>query len=130
MTAGPPEAGLTASLRRLFATLLEVAQVRLELLANELETEKLRIFDALVWAALAMIIGVTGLVLGFGFIVLLMPPELRALTMGSLVVVCLVAAALMIRLARRRLANPPGAVAATVDELRRDRAAFTADNQP
>src|SRR5574340_688003 len=107
MSAGAPEAGLTASLRRLSATLLEVAQVRLQLLANELETEKLRIFDALIWAALAMILAVTGLVLAFGFIVLLMPPELRALTMGSLIAACLVAAVLMLRTARRRLANPP-----------------------
>ncbi len=128
MSSGAPEAGLTASLRRLLATLLEVAQVRLELLANELETEKLRIFDALIWAGLAMILAVTGLVLGFGFIVLLMPPELRALTMGSLVVACLVAAALLVRVARRRLANPPGAVAAPVDQLRRDRAAVTAED--
>lgn len=128
MSAGAPGAGLTASLRRLFATLLEVAQVRLELLANELETEKLRIFDALVWAALALILAVAGLVLALGFIVLLMPPELRALAMGSLVVACLVAAALLAWVARRRLANPPGAVAATVGELRRDRDALAPDD--
>ena len=51
--AGP---GLLASLRRWVATSIEIAQVRIELFAVELEQEKLRVFDGLMWAALALLL--------------------------------------------------------------------------
>ena len=47
--------GLLASLRQLLFTLLETAQVRLELLGTELEAEKRRVLDALVFAAVALV---------------------------------------------------------------------------
>ena len=46
-----PQQGLFASLKRLLATLLEIAQVRLGLVLNELDQQKLRLFDALLIAA-------------------------------------------------------------------------------
>jgi uncharacterized membrane protein YqjE len=127
MSAGAPDAGLAASLRRLLGSLLEVAQVRLELLATEYESEKLRIFDAIVWLALALMFATGGLVLVAGFIVLSMPPSLRAATMGALALLCVVAAVWLALQARRRLADTAGPLAATVDELRRDRSEFAGD---
>ena len=127
MSAGAPDAGLVASLRRLGGTLLEVAQLRIELLSTEFESEKLRVFDALVWVALAFMFATTGLMLGVAFVVLLMPPEYRAATLGTLTLVCIAIAALLARHARRGLTNADGPVPATVDELRRDRAELGSD---
>jgi uncharacterized membrane protein YqjE len=52
-----------ASLRQLLGTLLEIAQVRLELISTEIELEKRRWFDALWLAALAFVCLALGLVL-------------------------------------------------------------------
>ena len=52
----PPGTGLMQSLRRLASTGLELIQLRLELLASELEQQKLRIFDALAWAAVGLLL--------------------------------------------------------------------------
>jgi uncharacterized membrane protein YqjE len=64
--------GLMASLRQLLGTLLEIAQVRLELISTELELEKRRWFDALWLAALAFICLALGLVLLCGTLLLLL----------------------------------------------------------
>lgn len=53
--AASPPAGLFNSLQRLLGTLLEIAQVRLDLLSAALEREKLRIFDGLLWGAVALL---------------------------------------------------------------------------
>ena len=71
--------GLMASLRQLLDTLLEIAQVRLELISTELELEKRRWFDALWLAALAFVWFAVGWLLG----------ELVCYLVGTLVV-CLV----------------------------------------
>ena len=114
------------SLRRLIATTLEIVHVRLELLAVELEQEKLRIFDGLVWAALAMLLLGTGLTLAVGLLLLLFWDGYRLAALAVLCVLFLAAGAFALRLARTRLINPAGsAVAASLDELTRDRQALT-----
>ena len=50
-----PGAGFFANVRQLLATLLETAEVRLQLLGTELEQEKRRVFAALVLAAVALV---------------------------------------------------------------------------
>ena len=116
--------GLLRSLRRLLATLLETAQLRLDLLLNELEQEKLRLYDALVWAVLAWLLIGLGLLLGAALLVLLAPEAWRALVLGGLCLACLGAGAWMLQRARLRLANPAGALAATRAELATDQAAL------
>ena len=69
--------GLLASLRQLLFTLLETAQVRLELLGTELEAEKRRVLDALVFAAVALVCLALGLVLLCGTVVLMFPDDWR-----------------------------------------------------
>lgn len=124
MGASPPGPGLAASLRRLLGTLLEVAQVRLELLSAEIESEKLRVFDALVWLVLALLCATTGMLLAIGFVVLLLPETLRGPALGVAAAIFIVAAIALARQARERLASPDGAASATIDELRRDRDAL------
>ena len=112
--------GLFESLRRLLATGLAIAQVRLDLLGNELEQEKLRLFDALAWAAVALLLLGLGLLLGAALLVALAPEAWRLLALGLLTLACLGGGAWMLNQARRRLTSPGGLLAATRAELARD----------
>lgn len=120
----PPEPGrgLFQSLQRLLATLLEIVQVRLDLAANEFEQEKLRIFDALVWAGVALLFIALGLMLGAAMLVALTPESWRPLVLALLTLACLGVGAYMFNQARLRLANPGGALPSTRAELARDQA--------
>ena len=120
----PPEPGrgLFQSLQRLLATLLDIVQVRLDLVANEFEQEKLRIFDALVWAGVALLFIALGLLLGVAMLVALTPEAWRPLVLALLTLGCLGTGAYMFTEARRRLANPAGALPASRAELAQDRA--------
>jgi uncharacterized membrane protein YqjE len=124
--APPPEPGrgLFQSLQRLLGTLLDIVQVRLDLAANEFEREKLRIFDALVWAAVALLLIALGLLLGVAMLVAMTPESWRPLVLALLTLGCLGLGAYMFSQARLRLANPGGAMPATRAELARDRAAL------
>jgi uncharacterized membrane protein YqjE len=119
-----PGAGLFQSLRRLLATALEIAQLRLDLLGNELQQEKLRIFDALAWAAVALLLLGLGLLMGAALLVALAPEAWRPLVLGLLALACLGGGAHLLNQARLRLTSPGGALAASRAELARDRAAL------
>lgn len=117
-----PRAGLLASLRGLLSTALEIAQTRLELLGNELEQEKLNLFDALWWGALALLLLLASLVLAIGFVMLLLQEQYRLPAFGVLALACAVAGIALLRHARGRLRSVGGAFAASTQELARDRA--------
>jgi uncharacterized membrane protein YqjE len=112
------------SLRRLASTGLELVQLRLELLATELEQQKLRIFDALAWAAVGLLLLGLGLLLCAGLLVALTPEPWRPLTLAVLTLGCLGGGAWMLSQARQRLTEPGGALAGSLDELARDRQAL------
>jgi uncharacterized membrane protein YqjE len=116
-----PAGGLLVSLRRLVATLLELAQVRLELIANEIEEQKLRILAGLIWAAFGVLLVGLGLVLLIGCIVLLFWDGYRLQAMAVLTLVFLAGGALALRRASAQLQSKPGAFAASVAELVQDR---------
>lgn len=115
-------AGLLASLRRLLSTALEIVQTRLELLGNELEQEKLNLFEALWWGALALLLMLVSLVLAIGAVMFVLQAPYRAPALGVFALVGLGAGVAMWRHARRRLQSLGGAFGASVRELARDRA--------
>lgn len=116
--------GLLISFKRLCATVIEIGQVRLELVANELELEKKRLFEGLLWALAALLALGVGLVLLCGFIILLFWEGYRLPAIGVLVVIFLAAAALLFSQARQRLSHPQGIFSASVNELNKDRQAL------
>ena len=113
--------GLLASVRQLVSTLLETAQVRLELLGTELEAEKRRVLDVLVLAAVALVCLSLGLVMLCATVVLLVDPAYRWAAAGAMALLMLGGALALLGLARRRLRNPLGMFHASAQELARDR---------
>jgi uncharacterized membrane protein YqjE len=113
--------GLLASVRQLVSTLLETAQVRLELLGTELEAEKRRVLDVLVLVAVALVCLSLGLVMLCATVVLLVDPAYRWAAAGAMALLMLGGALALLGLARRRLRNPLGMFHASAQELARDR---------
>lgn len=113
--------GLFASVRQLLATGVETLRVRLDLLSTEIEQEKLRLFDAVLWAGLALLLLGLGALLLCGFIVLLFWDGYRLAALGVLALLCLGGGAWLLQEARARLRAPGGPFASSVAELERDR---------
>ena len=117
--------GLMASLRQLLGTLLEILQVRLDLISTEFELEKRRWFDALWLTALAFVCIALGLVMLCGTLMLLFWEGYRLAAAAGLTVLFLGTGTLLLAQARQRLQQPGGMFSASVRELRRDRGADT-----
>ncbi len=120
MSELPHVSGLFASLRRLLGTLLEIAEVRLSLLSTEVELEKRRLFDALFWVAMAVLVLATGLVLLCAFVILLFSEGYRLPALGVMPLLFLGGGLLLLRQARQGLRSPDGMFANSVAELKRD----------
>jgi uncharacterized membrane protein YqjE len=121
--AAPP--GLFASLRRLLQHSVELAEVRLELFATELQQEKLRLLESLAWLALALLAFAIGLVLLSVFIVMLFDRPHRLAALGGVVLAYFAGAWVAWRVARAKGQGSGKPFEASLSELRRDRAALT-----
>ena len=93
---GDSRSGLLASLRRLLISGSELAEVRLQLLATELQQEKLRLLESLAWLVVAAMACCVGLLLFSLFVVLLVEPAHRLLALGVLSLAFLVGAGLVL----------------------------------
>jgi uncharacterized membrane protein YqjE len=119
------EGGLFTSLRRLLSTVLEIAQVRLALIGNEVELEKRRLFDGLLWGAIALLILGIGSALFCGFIILLFWDGYRLWAVGGMTFLFLLVGTLSLREARRRLSNPLGMFSLSLSEFAQDRSGLS-----
>lgn len=117
--------GLLASARRLAATAVGLLRTRLELLVTELEEERVRLVELLFWAAGAIFFLATGIVLLVIFVVALFWDTHRLLVLGVLTACFFTAGAGLVAGLRRRLRNRPRMLAATLDELAKDRDQLT-----
>lgn len=120
MNAQARPGGLFGSVKRLMATGLETVQVRLELLGTEIEFEKRRIFEAVLWGGVALIVFGVALILLSGFVVFLFPEVYRLHALGLISLVLLVMSSVLLFEARRRLSSPPGIFKASLTELQKD----------
>ena len=116
--------GIFGSLRQLLVTALDIAQVRLELLGTEVELEKRRIFDGLLWGAAGVLVVGVGLVLFCGLIILLFWEGYRLAAVGVLALIFLVTGFWLLKEAHRKLSNPDGVFGASASELSRDKSAL------
>ena len=124
MAESNQETGLLVSFKRLCATVIEIGQVRLELVGTELELEKKRLFESLLWALAALVVLGVGLVLLCGFIIMLFWEGYRLAAIGVLMIIFLAGAAALFFKARERLSHPQGIFSASVNELNKDRQAL------
>lgn len=122
MSEPPQGTGLLASLRQLLGTVVATVEVRLALLSNEMEQEKLRLVDGLLWAGLALLLMALGALLLAAFIVVLFWDSYRLQALGGLALLLLFAGAWLLQRAREGLHQPGGLFSASVKELGRDRA--------
>ena len=130
MTEPTASTGLLASLRQLAATLLELAQVRLELLSSDIEHEKLRLLGTLLWVAVAVLLAGIGLAVLAMLVAVLFWDSHRLLALGLLALAYLLAAVVAAWQAKRHWKTPRGLFATSADELARDRAALVGPAPP
>ncbi|MBK7051663.1 MAG: phage holin family protein [Rhodoferax sp.] len=128
MSAPVQASGFFASLRRLFATVLEMGQVRLDLLGTEIELGKRRFFDGLIWGAVALLVLGVGLVLLCGFVILLFWEGYRLAAVGVMALLFLAAGTFLMNEARRRMSSPTGLFDTSLAELKRDLASLQASD--
>ena len=119
--------GLMGSVRRLTGTLIAIVSTRLELLANELQEERLRLTQMLLLIAL-FLLG-TGLILLNAFIVVLFWDSHRLLALGLLCVVYLVAGVAVTMSLRAKAQAGSKLFAASLAEFDKDRQALRGGNE-
>ncbi|WP_372524377.1 phage holin family protein [Piscinibacter sp.] len=129
-TPDPPSSGLLGSARGLLASLLEMGETRLQLASTELEEERLRVAELLVYAAFALFFLGVGLVLAALLLVLWVDEAHRTLALAVVTAVYLCVGAAAAVAWRRKANSKPRFLGATIDELRRDRTALRHAAQP
>jgi len=112
------------SLRSLLAHLLELLQVRLELLTTELSGEVRRAALILLYAFIALVFGALSLLLLAVTVVIALWSEHRLLAAAIVTGVFVAITAGALWQVVRRIRGQPRLLAGTLDELRRDREAL------
>jgi uncharacterized membrane protein YqjE len=120
-TGAVPASGLLASLQRLLATFIEIAQTRIEIVVTEFEEERVRIRELVTFGFISLFFISFGLILLTLFLVALFWATHGLLVLGSFAALYLaggIAAALVLR---QRLKSRPRLFATTVTEFSKDR---------
>lgn len=120
----PRARGLFSSLRGLVASGVATLQIRLELLATELQEEKARIFGLLVYGAAALILLAVGMVFLAVFFTVLLWDSNRLLALGIFSALFLGAGGLALAVAMRLARSGSRLFAASLAELAQDRTAL------
>lgn len=119
MTTPAGREGLFSSLKNLTATLLTTLGTRVELLANELEAQKLHALRMLVLAQAMMFCATMGLLLLMVLAALVWWDQRIAL-IGACAAIFVVATLLCYRTLKQMVDKPEAPFAASLAELRRD----------
>lgn len=110
-----------ASVKRMLSTLTSIATTRLELLANELQEERLRLTRMLVVGLFAVFCFGIGILLLTVFVVVLFWDDHRLAVIGGLSFLFFVLGTLMALLLRSQSRAKPKLFSASLAELVRDR---------
>lgn len=123
-------AGLMGSVKQLLCTLTSIASTRLELLANELQEERLHLTQMLVFALFALFSFGMGIMLLTIFIVVLFWDDHRLAVLGALSTLFFALSLLLVMLLRSKARAKPRLFSASLAELARDREQLGAHDQP
>ena len=113
--------GLLGSVKRLAATLASIVSTRLELLANELQEERLRLTQMFLFALFALFCFGMGVLLFTAFIVVLFWDEHRLVALGALSGVFFASGLWAALLLRGKAQEKSRLFSASLAELARDR---------
>ena len=120
MNTAKPQ-GLLGAARLVLGALLDIGQTRLQLASTELEEERLRLAELLLFAAATFFFLGVGIVLATMLLVLVFWDGPRVLVL-ALAAALFLAVGITLALAwRRKLRGKPALLAATIAELRKDR---------
>lgn len=114
-------AGLLASLQRLLATLIEILQTRVAIVATEFEEERERIRELVVFGFLALFFVSLGLMLVTLFVVMLFWENHLIYVLGGCALLYLGLGLTISVVLHRRLRARPRLFATTLTELAKDR---------
>lgn len=121
--------GLMASVRRLLSTATSIASTRLELLANELHEERLRLTQMLFFALSALFCFGMAMLLLTLLVVVLFWDEHRLAALGVMSALFLASGALMIALLRSKAEAGSKLFSASLAELAKDREQLGTDHE-
>jgi len=113
--------GLMESLERLAGTVLAIFQTRLELLSNEMEEERVRIEQMLLYGSVALFFFGLAIMLLTAFIVVLFWDSHRLLVLGGFTALFFVAGLLVLNELRRVAREKSKLFSASLAELADDR---------
>ncbi len=125
--ASETKPGVWASLKRMLDTLLATAQNRIELLSVEVQEEKCRLMEALLYAVAVAVFGIMTITLVTFTVVILFWENGRLIALGVLSVAYLVGTTLAWRALQSHL-KARSAFAGTLEELKKDRACLHTDH--
>lgn len=109
-----------ASLRRMTGSLLGLARTRLELLAVEVQEEKVRALNLVIWLAVAVALGTGGVLLGLGAVALWLWNLAGFAGLVGLALAAMASAAALLWRIRRRIQSGPAPFAETMAEFEKD----------
>jgi uncharacterized membrane protein YqjE len=113
------------SLRNLAGTLVAVFHTRLELLVTEIEEERVRLLQLLLWGAAALFCLGVGVLLLVILLIALFWDTHRIAVIATLAAVFLAGGAALAAAARNLMQGRPRLFSATLDELARDKDQLT-----
>ena len=123
--SGEPGAGIVQSLRNLAATLVAVLHNRLELVVTEIEEERVRLLQLLVWGAAALFCLGVGVLLLVTLLIAMFWDTHRIAVIGTLAAVFLAGGVAFAAGARSLMQGRSRLFSASLDELARDRDQLT-----
>ena len=112
---------LMESIKRLLSTLTSIVSTRLELLANELQEERLHLTQMLVFALLTLLCFGIGVLLLAAFIVVLFWDEHRLAVLGMLSIIFFALSMLTAMLLRSKMEAKSKLFSVSLAELAKDR---------
>jgi len=119
--SGEAGAGIVQSLRNLAATLVAILRTRFELVATELEEERIRLLQLLFWAAGALFFFGVGILLVVVLLVAVFWDSYRIIAIVTLAIIFLGAGVGMAFVVRRLMLARPKLFSSSLDELAKDR---------
>jgi len=127
-TSTPAPAGFLTSLRALGDGLLATVQDRLELFTVELQEEKFRLIQTMLWISAAVFSGMMAITFASLTLVFLFWQSARLAVLGCLALLYTGALVAIVVAFRRYLARQPRPFAATLEEIKEDRACIRTGN--